>query len=84
MTDFLRNMIIQRGGRSPNECGSFRVGKILKDEGCPTTVGDEGGYAPHANGNMAVISRHRAGWLVQAWTLVFGRCGERALQGRQI
>lgn len=26
------------------------LGKILKDEGYPTTVGDEGGYAPHLKG----------------------------------
>ena len=32
------------------------LAKILKDEGYPTTVGDEGGYAPHVrNGNMEPI-----------------------------
>lgn len=29
------------------------LGKILKDKGYPTTVGDEGGYAPHLKGGNA-------------------------------
>lgn len=57
-TDFQEYMIIPKGAETIND--AVRMGaevfhtlkKILAERGYPTTVGDEGGYAPHVkNGN---------------------------------
>lgn len=56
-TDFQEYMIIPRGAESIFEAvlmGSeifHALGKVLKERGYGTTVGDEGGYAPKVSGN---------------------------------
>lgn len=55
-TDFQEYMIIPVGANTFGEAVRQAsevfhwLGKILKEEGYPTTVGDEGGYAPHLKG----------------------------------
>jgi enolase len=61
-TDIQEFMIIPVGAQTFSEAlqmGSevfHHLGKVLKDKGYPTTVGDEGGYAPHVQkGNAEAL-----------------------------
>lgn len=56
-TDFQEFMIVPIGANDFEQALTFcsetfhALGKLLSDNGMPTTVGDEGGYAPHFSNN---------------------------------